>query len=65
MKDPFARLTAQTAHARATVASKDAAETKAVLQAVIGQRPVQHLGRCTLCGQPARHRYCHAHSWAA
>jgi len=28
------------------------------------QKRATFAGLCCLCGMPAKHRYCHAHSWA-
>lgn len=66
--DPFARSTATQAHKRATQAHQttlELAHTIATLQKLIPDRPRQFVGRCALCGEPARRKYCRAHEWAA
>jgi len=63
--DSFARTSATKAHKRATEACARAAEAELLVRQLVGSRPVGHAGRCSLCGEPASGRYCHAHRWAA
>ena len=68
MTDLFARSTASRAHTRATqahTATLELAQTVDTLKKLIPDRPRQYVGRCALCGEPARRKYCRAHEWAA
>ena len=61
--DQFARATAAKAHKRATEALAEAVDARQLVRELAGENRI--VGRCRLCGEPARRDYCHEHEWAA
>lgn len=63
-RDSFARSTARRAH---HAAAELRGELESLLERIgaIEAKTVgiAKLGRCALCGEPTRNRYCLAHSW--
>lgn len=44
--------------------AKSARRSEATREQKTRTKPSPFAGLCCLCGMPAKHRYCHAHSWA-
>ncbi len=66
MKDDFARQTASNAHITSRHLGRRQDELERTVRALTKRVPPRphFAGRCSLCGEPARGRYCHEHDWA-